>query len=346
MFYNQLSWRTVFAVFTIVGVLIVSCSSQTATISTPQPLSIPQGAVTQVTWLDDNQIVFLYAAVPEANVVDPLKYPDRWQYELYSYGLNTKKWNELHFRNPTECVLGWIDLIERLPNGDLGVSYQCNISAGGGRRKELLFELDPSTGTQQILEDYPELFAARVFSFAPDMKKLVQDEFHGGKTDKVFMVMQDGQMNQILPDYARARSPSWSSDGRIVLGANKSIPDSRSNPLTALVGIGDIVFYPWDLYLLDANNSNPKVILSNIVGLDFIKWSSDSKCLAFWGNYKGQDGIWLFNPADARTIQLWPRYAAYDWSPDGQSVIILDREKQTGPESFHPLLLHGISCGS
>jgi Tol biopolymer transport system component len=191
-----------------------------------------------------------------------------------------------------------------------------------------------------LMYRYSEQFSAGFAAFAPDMSIFIQEQQRGSMHDELYRVDHGGRMERFFATYQRVRSPSWSPDGHtIAFAGTETIPDPRTNLFTALVGIGDVVFYPWDLYLVSVDGKDVRVILSGIKDLNIIKWSPRGDRLAFRGEYKDKRGIWVLDMVSSRLTRVWSELDFYDWSPDGKQMVVLQQIEQNGLKSSHPLLI-------
>ncbi len=302
------------------------------------PLPSPKGDYDQAVWLNDHEIIFLYAPLQTDGQSGKARSPHRWEYQLMLYSLGDQKPNPISVSKPVECFSGWVSALARLPSGTLGNSYWCNTLSG--RTQFTLHAWDPAFTSTRLLLRYPEQFWARAFTFAPDMSQLIQHKDGAAVDDKLYRVGLDGRMEQMLASYKRARAPDWSPRGNpIALVANNTLPEPRSNPFTALTGIGDLLFYPWDLYVMDADESNVHIVWHEIVDANLLRWSPQGDRLAFRGKYKGLNGIWVLTLSSAQLTRVWPGYNSFDWSPDGTRMVIIQRTNDGGSEVTQPTII-------
>jgi len=193
--------------------------------------------------------------------------------------------------------------LNRLPDGGLGFLVDCNTEPVGFHY--YLYERN-ITGTIAELIKYPDYFPAGRYSFSPDRAKYVQEEYHWNDVYRLYQVTtSDSQMQPLLSEYKRTRSPSWSSDGRtIAFAGNTSVPEPRPNIFSALPGITEVEFYPWDLFLMDADGTHVRSILSGVKQADLLKWSPQGRWLAFRGIYQEVPGIWILDTVTSQVVRL------------------------------------------
>lgn len=98
-----------------------------------------------------------------------------------------------------------------------------------------------------------------------------------------------------------------------------------------LPGIPDLsaqLDYPWNLYVMNSDFSNQKIVLTGIIHGNRLKWSpTDANLLAFSGIYAGEEGIFIYNLETELVYLLSNTQSIYDWSPEGDSIIIVDNEE-------------------
>lgn len=317
--------------WTLSGCASSSFEDATRTII-PLPLSTPLGSYANVAWLDESRFAFDYAPRPS---IDPL------DFQITTFDLDTKEWSVLPVPKPSECFSAWSQNLARLPNGSLGFIHRCNLESPG--EYFTLYTWDKETNGLQVLQRYPQPFAAADYTFSPDMSELIQEEAVGPKLEnELYRVKASGQMEQIFSDWQRVQAPSWSPDGRVIafLGTEK-YPGGDSSAFTSLGQIADLATYPWDIYLMDANGSNVRLALTGITDTGILKWSPQGHVLAFVGTYKNAKGIWLLNVDTAKVTRIWASRAGFDWSPDGQQMVVLPWtfDSQGNREAIQPVII-------
>lgn len=302
-------------------------------------LSTPSGLYEEVAWLEENQLVFLYTSQPP-------ELGFRWDYQIVLYNLGTAEWqvlttprpdqwSTLTRLEPNECTSGFILGLTQLPNGMLGFIYDCNVYHDNvTRRFYTLYAWDQQTGMLQSLQRYPENFSASRYAFAPDMSELIQASPVGaGLNDELYRVSEDGQRAQLFPGFQRVRSPAWSPDGHtIAFMGTETYLEEKSEDFFTWRQIEDLFYYPWDLYLMDANDKNVRIILPDIGAGGNVKWSPQGKFLSFGGQYNGLEGLWVLDTDTLKLTRIWPQGVAYEWSPDGRQIVVIEREEKEGVE--------------
>lgn len=215
----------------------------------------------------------------------------------------------------------------RLPNGELGFRYTCIDQSSG--EKESLYSWNPTTDALRRRLDYPATIAASVFAMTPDMQSMIQESAVGaGMKNRLYLIAPDAEPERLLPDFQRARSPTWLSNGsQIAFLATAKYPSGSVEDFEKWNEIEDLLRYPWDLYLADPNGSDARIILTNITDVGRVKASPQQDVLALNGTVKKTPGIWLLNPSTQRLVRIWPGSDSYDWTPDGSRIVALEEKK-------------------
>lgn len=300
-----------------------------------QTLTVPVVEYLSVAWLDKQTIIVLYQPT---NVDES----DGSSLErMAMYDMVTDEWTELPMPDrTTDCspVASFVAFLTRLPNMNLGFTYTCLSSKGVSGS---LYEWDHEENSLQLLHQYPIPFNPGAFAFSPNMKELIQGDAEGfGLNENLFQVSQDGDLQQLLSNFQRVREPSWSPDGTTVAFAGTEIyPGGDSSNFTQWGQIEGLLDYPWDIYLMDAEGNNIRIIFSGVHSPTRLRWLPDGQHLTFTGIIKGNEGIWLLNIEDSQLIQIWDEQTVYDFSPDGKQVIILDEEKLEGSDTQTHLVI-------
>jgi len=316
----------------VIGVVVVilefivfsACSASYEDLTksnTLQSLSLPQADYNVAIWLDEAHLIFEYAYDPNAK---------SYEEELALYDLELEDLRPFPFEKPTECFTGWYGYMARLPDGSFGFMYKCFVleTKGPGRIYNTLYIWDVESKSPQIWLEYPDSFLTGEFSFAPDMSELIQERPR--LNSRLYRVDQDGKMVRLFPHFWRVGSPSWSPDGSLItFTGTETGPSDRSSIFTGLVELGNVLFYPWDIYLMNADGTDVRILLSDIEGANDMEWSPNGEWLAFRGSYDKTPGIWILNVASHQLIRIWSFETAYDWSPNGKQMVIMDHRTET-----------------
>lgn len=162
-------------------------------------------------------------------------------------------------------------------------------------------------------------------TWSPDGQSLAFQSYRGGNWD-VYSIGVDGTNERNLTRHPRTDTyPAWSPDGREI--AFHSTRDGESNQLSA----------NWEIYVMNADGSNPRR-LTHSPKLDWLpSWSPDGKTIAFWSTRDGTWEVYLMDRDGANQRRLTTNSGAAKgisraaWSPDGHFIAF---SSPTGKEGF------------
>lgn len=288
---------------------------------TSQSIPVPEGVNGILAWLESDLVALRYSGDGREILKD----------EVLWYELSTAEWEVLSFEEPERCLAGRYGNSSRLPTGDLGFTYRCELSPQEGFQFTL-HTWNPHTDNQENLFTFPKRFYATDFTFSPDMTQWIQEETGDGINNKLYHVNMKGELRKLVPDFYRAGSPSWAADGKTVaFAATKEAPGTGIDSIfSGLPDLAGAMYYPWDIYLTQLDENEPRVILADVLIVHMLKWSPEGDLLAFWGEYSGLRGIWILEMTEMRVYRLWPETTAFYWSPDGQRIMIFDENGEIG----------------
>jgi Tol biopolymer transport system component len=288
-----------------------------------------------VAWLDDSLLAFLYVPM---EVEEALDYVGLWEQRVILYDLGTRQWRELPIRQPDECYSSWASVLERLPNGNLGFLYECN-SKDLASNAITLYMWDGRTGQFQALQRFTTITAAP-YTYSPDMSELIQeDATGGGLSNRLYRVSTSGAMEELFPDWQRISMPSWSPDGtRITFVATKDYPGNVFGPIRFFAQIASLALYPWDLYVMDADGHNPRIVLPKVQA-GRPRWLPEENLLTFPGQYGRTEGIWVLNLETHAVTQIWPQSDIYEFSPDGKRAVVLEHVGPPEDKYARPIIV-------
>jgi Tol biopolymer transport system component len=233
---------------------------------------------------------------------------------------------------PPDCRETRYGRINRLPNGLLGYLWEC-IPHKGIARDFRLYQWDQTTQTDQELYRYPIPFEATAFSFAPDMNYWLQEQSGDGLFNKLHFVKSGNPPVRLLESsFARAGHPSWLADGRIIFAGTQQVQESETNLFSGLPGIMGGLREPWDIYLTDLQSlvngdvGKAQIVMSGIQYIEAVKASPDGKDVAFLGTIDDNQGLWVYRLETGELARIWAGFGPYDWSPEGDELVVLVRE--------------------
>jgi hypothetical protein len=279
-----------------------------------QEIPLVEGQYSSAVWLESGKITLKYQ--PSLDITSQ-------NIELVFINQDGGEWNSIRFTKPEECDIGRYGRINKLPDGRLGFVYDCTIREPSWKSYYSLYAWNADAGNYEQLLVYPRYFRATNFTVSPLTGEIVQER--GGVTDiypELYLTDIDGSWSQFVPEFFRAVTPAWSADGRqLAFLANEVGPRERFSIFTGLVGLNNILDYPWDLYLADEQLGDFRIILSGIQHPRLLRWSPDGKWLAFSGRFSQESGIFAFNPETRQLVRIWARNQWFDWSPDSTKLV-------------------------
>lgn len=302
-------------------------------------LPTPAGVYHQVAWLTDEQVAILY---------EPTKGFSGYNKEIVLFSLDTHVWNTLTVPKPSECRVASPQLIQRLPNRNLGFVYSCLVDRGGYDDEfNSLYEWDLEAASPRLLQRYPANFHAGRFAFSPDMLQLIQEQPVGsGMDNELYRGIPPKALEQLFPTWKRVSTPAWSPDSSLIAFTGTETYKDRKplHPLFAFGPMVDVLYYPWDLYVMEPGDKAPQLLLPGVVGAFVHGWKPGSKQLTFSGEYQRTEGIWVVDIGNRHVTRIWPYKTAFDWSPDGRQMLL---ESETYPGmSSEPLIIVNVPGSS
>lgn len=312
----------------------VGCSRQlldytdSQTKVTANELDLPPAHYESVAWLTANEIALTYRDPEEREGTTRVGLLDLESGQLEDIILPPQE-------EGCSPVASWINDLSRLSNGNLFYTFFC---IDGGLSGELT-EWDRESRAISQLIRYPD-FGPGPFSVSPDMTEVLQENPVGAiLANELHRFETGGEGQRILANFKRAGSPSWAPDGRsFIFVGTKSTPFDSPETFEDVEGLA---LSPWTIYEMSADQTELRDLLSGVNRV-ILKWSPSGDMIAFAGEYRGQSGVWLLEKDSGQVSLIWPYLAPFDWSPDGQYMVILPGENK-GPFSSsnntHPTIL-------
>jgi hypothetical protein len=299
---------------------------------TSESLVVPEAEYRSVAWLDEDHIAFAYQQEEFGD-----RQADR---RIGLLTRSTGEWRDIPLPQlPDGCFptpSGVVNL-NHLPDGNLGFVQHCHGNSNSGD----LYIWDKETDSLQLRQAYGPRFLVRDYTFSPDMSEIIQEDAIGaGLNDELYRVNSDGQYKRILSHFERARGPGWSPDGEIIaFSGTEAYPERTNNPMT-WAQIESNLLYPWDIYLMDADGGNIRILLPNAGRPYQLKWSPvNDTLLAYAGDSQDTKGIWLLNVDTLELTRIWGQNTFYDWSPDGQKMVIIAESNDGNTKRTYPVIV-------
>lgn len=145
----------------------------------------------------------------------------------------------------------------------------------------------------------------------------------------------------LLSSYRSITGLDWTDRGITMLADGKGQgPDTN---------LDKILGSKADLLLIDPDSGSMTILLSGLEDTRSVKWSPDGSTLAFGARIDGEDGVWLFDPETQEVQSIWPEMARFDWSPEGDQMVLLhtpelfgySKERRDLPTTLnnHPVII-------
>lgn len=307
--------------------MLANCRAQDFTESSDEisvtPLAVPAAEYHSVAWLDEQHIAFSYRKTEFGD-----RDADR---RIAILDLHTDEWQDISLPAlPAKCrpAASGVSHLSRLPDGNLGFVLNCN---NGGVSGEL-YSWNTNTEKVEVQQVYDSPFRVSYYTFSPDMKRLIQEDAEGpGLNNKLYRITPSGSLERLLTQFVRARSPSWSPNEDVIVFSGTKIEGEERGDLMTWDEIESLALHPWDLYLMNPDGSNVRILLSNAGRPYQIKWSPDgAPLLAYAGDYQNKQGLWMFDVDTHDITRVWQQNTFYDWSPDGQRMVIIEQDESGG----------------
>lgn len=303
--------------------MVIGCNNSQSSILANR-LDFPSGEYLGITWLSRSKIT-VFVADPKGGVIG---YREEGNKTIYQLALP----QDIQCKNGVEYYYS-----DTLPDGRFGFLKQCRRSDSDlDERSSYLIAYDPNSNGTQILLKLPfGGISIGNFSWSPEMVVGIQEKYSRVSgtlfwitpqgSSAMDVVISDGKRSwSLATEYSRFASdssvgiagfPAWSPDGKTIafLASLDAINRSGLDRLDS----------EYNIYFMEPTQQKPQAVLSGIYEPNGLKWSPDSKWLAFTGRYGtlNRYGLWVFSLGHNETHLVATgdlRFAT--WSPDGNVI--------------------------
>lgn len=325
---HRLGKRAVLVLLAILALLIgggTACSRMSYSLLDidPDPVEVPDGHYQDVAWLEPHLLAMEYMSLPDTH---------NTKTRLMILNMDSGDNHLLPDEIPPNCQETRYGRIDRLPNGLLGYLWEC-IPHLGIARDFRLHQWNQTTQVDQELYRYPVPFYPTAFSFAKEMEQWLQEETGDGLFNKLHYVEPEMEPVRLLESsFARAGHPAWLPDGRIIFAGTPTLPESETNLFSGMPGIMGGLRQPWNIYLTDLESllngdvGENQIVLSGIQYIEAVKASPNGSDVAFLGTIDSNEGLWVYRLETGELTRIWEGFGPYDWSPEGDELIVLVRD--------------------
>lgn len=285
-------------------------------VATPQPVELPPGYYAWAVWLDDETLALAYEEEEPGALPNQLV-----TFHLASASLEMLPMPVLGSECPGIDILRLV----RINVGQVAFLVRCGFGPPEHAWDDRLYIWDAATQEMTQLQRYPEYFGASDFAVSPDLAHVLQEHMGDGIYNQLYLADAEGTLTRVFTDTWRIGSPAWSPDGRQVAFAATGLgPAPSTNIFSGLPGIDTALNQPWTIYTAAPDLAQPNAVVDEALIVRALRFSPDGSKLAFNAtNYKGHEGVFVVELASGAVVQIWEKDVDFDWSPDGQRMLIM-----------------------
>ncbi|XSG73980.1 TolB family protein [Herpetosiphon llansteffanensis] len=281
--------------------------------ATPQPLTIPavkSGKYNNLVWLDQGLLAQKQTLIP------PLLQELWW--------INEQGEASSQLALPLDPASTYTEYVfpQRLPNKLLGVRQQITTIQNAQFLSDgyQYVQFDPTTEqlTTLLPASLPRdvmMHSAVVWSPTLDRALITDRQYLGSQ---YYWWTAATGLQPLDLGVAVAQYFAWSPDGTTIAFFGKPSIGSGSVP--------GALTKPANLYLMDADGGNRRMILAYAYSIAGLQWSPNGRWLVIVARFNGsRDIVWLVDSESGDRLQLTPEgsYQWPVWSPDGSELAVI-----------------------
>lgn len=296
--------------------------------------SLPSGNYMDISWFTPNRIALTHSDSPDRLALE--------KYQLMVYTLDTQVGKVVAIPELEQCQVTWTIRVWQLPNQDLAIARLCRfLTEHASNRFTDILSYDAEVESFEELMRLPLGKDVTSFSFTPDLSHSLQTfDSTGGLLGQVVRVDQTGEVEPLFETFSRARDATFSPSGdAFAFLGTEVVPKVDGGLFGWQASYRQQLAHPWTLYVVEGRDAEPQPVVENIRYGRYAQWSPTGPYIAFAGEVQAFDGVWVVHLTTGKVYRLWKETDPFDWSPDGQQMIILDTSSRESSEGTPPQMV-------
>ena len=302
----------------MVSIVLISCKSGFVDLSNDLPAKeisqLREGKYRGIAWAGETALV---VNIDKGSLFENQRMCS--QQSINIFDLKTRQLQQLPLPFGDECKSYIIRNLQLLPNQHAGYIFEIpDLSSISIKSVDVV----TSSESDIFIKTSSDIPLDR-FSYSPDMNELLLVDVQSPLIKSELYLLNDNKVNSITPEFLRADFPAWSKENLVAFFATKPYPGS-GDPIKHWYQTENQIDYPWQLYLYYPSSKITEELPLNVIHPAELKWSPDGSVLAFSGEYKGVEGVWLVSnldmPENLTVTRIVNGLATFDFSPNGKSI--------------------------
>jgi len=171
------------------------------------------------------------------------------------------------------------------------------------------------------------LGSSRHPAWSPDGKQVAFDYKFTDTQAEIYLMNIDGTgSKRLINSSSMNQSPAWSPDGKKIAYSSAVWNEKQKK------------FINYDIYIMNADGSNPRKMTTSLADDYSPVWSPDGKKIAFTSDRRGDADIFVMNVSTIKVQQLTLNSHSSDeypsWSPDGRTIVFNSNRDNSGGEIY------------